>query len=122
MRKSLTRDRRAAVCPNCGNRLVTRAARHDGYADPGYHTDFACPRCRVLVTTEDAYPGPTETLPEAVARLVRAWPHWSRAERAKIDLIIDEVIDHLSDGVGNGFIRNYCDRELIPALKAEGRW
>lgn len=57
-----------------------------------------------------------QTLPERIAAVVAAWGGWSRAERANLDAITDEVIRHMSDGDGNRFVSAWCDRVLVPAL------
>lgn len=50
------------------------------------------------------------SLPDHVATIVDTYPHWSRAERRILPSITDQVIDYLSDGEGNTFIRNFCER------------
>ena len=46
-------------------------------------------------------------LPEQIAQIVRDWPEWSRAERRRLDEIIDEVLHYASDGLGNAFIKRF---------------
>jgi hypothetical protein len=57
--------------------------------------------------------GTRETLPEQIERVVREWGGWSRAERAKLDAIVVEVLDHCANGTGNKFIREWCNRVLV---------
>lgn len=49
---------------------------------------------------------------EKVAAIVRAWPQWSRAERERMDDVIEEVLEHCRNGTGNKFIASLCDRNL----------
>lgn len=60
--------------------------------------------------------GYRETLPERIDRIVRAWPQWSPAERAHMDAIVGEVIDHCANGTGNGFISGWVNRVLVPQI------
>lgn len=54
------------------------------------------------------------SLPELVEIAVREYPDWSRAERRDLSLIVGEVIEHLSEGTGNGFIQWWCKWHLFP--------
>ena len=56
------------------------------------------------------------TLPERIEKIVREWPQWSRAERAKMPELVEEIMDHCRNGTGNGFIRSWCQRVLAPKL------
>lgn len=51
-------------------------------------------------------------LPEKIEAIIRAWPQWSRAERAKMPQLVDEILDHCRNGTGNAFIKKWCDRNL----------
>jgi hypothetical protein len=51
-------------------------------------------------------------LPERIEKIIREWKGWSRAERAKMDDIVEEIIDHCRNGTGNGFVKTWCDRNL----------
>jgi hypothetical protein len=55
------------------------------------------------------------TLPEQVSELLSAYP-WSRAERRILPSIENQVIAYLSDGEGNTFIRQLCERYVLPRL------
>lgn len=55
-------------------------------------------------------------LPEKIERVVREWPQWSPAERGRMDAIVAEVIDHCKSGTGNGFIRSWVNRVLVPRI------
>ncbi len=55
-------------------------------------------------------------LPEKIEAIIRAWPQWSRAERAKMDEVVEEILDHVKNGTGNGFIRSWCNRVLAPKM------
>lgn len=55
---------------------------------------------------------PDESYPGWIERMVRAWPQWSRAERRRMDEIVEEVIDHCANGTGNAFVRSWCERVL----------
>lgn len=43
---------------------------------------------------------------------VRIWPDWSRAERRRMNAIVEEVLEHCRSGNGNQFIRQWCDQNL----------
>jgi hypothetical protein len=58
---------------------------------------------------------PRLTYPERIERIVRAWPQWSRAERARMEDVVAEVLDHARAGTGNAFIRRWCQFNLTPA-------
>ena len=51
-------------------------------------------------------------LPERIERVVRAWPHWSPAERRRMDQIVAEVLDHCRSGSGNAFVASWCERNV----------
>lgn len=55
-------------------------------------------------------------LSERIADIVRAWPQWSRAERARMDEVIEEVLDHCRNGTGNRFIREFVNRVVVPRV------
>ncbi len=57
------------------------------------------------------------TLPERIEMIVRAWPQWSRAERAKMGAVLAEILDHCANGTGNRFIAAWCDRNLAEVFK-----
>jgi hypothetical protein len=54
---------------------------------------------------------------EKVIRVVQQWPQWSRAERAKLEQITEEILDHCRNGNGNRFVREWCNRVLVPELR-----
>lgn len=57
-------------------------------------------------------------LADRVREAVRAYPDWSRAERAKLWLVEEEILAHCRDGQGNGFVAWWCDvwlPRLLPA-------
>jgi hypothetical protein len=62
---------------------------------------------------------PGETLPEVIRRRVLEWDQWSRAERRRLDEIVDSVIDHCSEGNGNGFIQWWCLHNLADLFQQE---
>lgn len=53
------------------------------------------------------FTGATE-MAEMIEKVVRQWPQWSRAERKRIDEIVEEILDHCRNGNGNQFIRDWC--------------
>ncbi len=55
-------------------------------------------------------------LSDRIEQAVRNYPQWSNAERRRIDSIVDEVLEHVRNGSGNTFIREWCNRNL-PFLK-----
>lgn len=56
-------------------------------------------------------------LPERIEKIIREWPQWSPAERRKMNLIVEEILDHCRNGGGNGFIRSWCERNLSHLLE-----
>ena len=42
---------------------------------------------------------------------------WSPAEERHMDSIVQEVLNHMRNGTGNGFIRGLCDRYVTPELR-----
>lgn len=52
------------------------------------------------------------TLLDRIWEVVQNYPDWSRAERENLDSIYMEIIAHCSGGNGNGYIREWCDRNL----------
>lgn len=56
------------------------------------------------------------TITERVEQVVREWPNWSRAELRNLDAIVDEVLDHCRTGTGNGFIRKFVNRVVVPRV------
>jgi hypothetical protein len=59
------------------------------------------------------------TLHERIEAIIRAWPQWSRAERAKMPQIVAEIMEHVKNGTGNGFIAEWCARNLAGLFDAE---
>jgi hypothetical protein len=59
-------------------------------------------------------------LPDKITERVRAWPHWSRAERRRLDEITDEILGHCANGTGNRFVREWCSRVLADLFRAAG--
>lgn len=57
-----------------------------------------------------------ETITETVERLVRAWPQWSRAERRRMDDVVEDVLDHCRNGTGNKFVREFVNRIIVPQV------
>jgi hypothetical protein len=55
-------------------------------------------------------------LPERIEKVVRDWPQWSRAERAKMPQLVEEILDHVRNGTGNRFVREWCNRVLVPRV------
>jgi hypothetical protein len=55
-------------------------------------------------------------LPERIETVIREWPQWSPAERAKMPQLIEEIMDHVRNGTGNGFVRSWCNRVLVPRI------
>jgi hypothetical protein len=51
-------------------------------------------------------------LADRIEQRIREWPDWSRGERRIMDAIVEEIMEHVRDGTGNTFIRNWCDRYL----------
>lgn len=49
-----------------------------------------------------------------IEKIIREWPLWSRHDLAKMDDIVAEVIDHCINGGGNGFIREFVNRFIVP--------
>jgi hypothetical protein len=56
------------------------------------------------------------TIQERVEKVVREWPEWSRAERRRMDDVVEEVLTFCRSGEGNAFIREWCRRNLTPAV------
>lgn len=56
-------------------------------------------------------------LPERIEKIIREWPAWSRAERAKMPELVEEILDHCRNGTGNGFIRRWCENALTAELR-----
>lgn len=56
---------------------------------------------------------------ERIEAIVRAWPQWSRRERARMDKLVEEVLDHCRNGTGNAFIAAWCDRFLKDVFNAD---
>lgn len=54
---------------------------------------------------------------DRIREVVYAWPQWSRHELKMLDVIFEEIMDHVRDGGGNGFIRSFCNRVLVPKIK-----
>lgn len=54
---------------------------------------------------------------ERIEAAVRAWPQWSRAERRRMNEVVDEVLQHCRDGQGNAFIRQWCERNLTEMFR-----
>lgn len=59
-------------------------------------------------------------LTERIHAVIEAYPDWSPAERRKMDMLKAEIMEHVKNGTGNGFIRDWCNRFLVPKFKAEG--
>ncbi len=77
----------------------------DGFK-PAYQTGkCVCPVCARL------------TLTDRVAAVVDDYPQWSLAERRRLPEITEEILTHCRDGSGNAFIREWCNRVLVPALR-----
>jgi hypothetical protein len=53
---------------------------------------------------------------DRIRALIRAYPDWSPAERRKLDVIEDEILDHCRNGTGNGFVRWWCNTWLAPRV------
>jgi hypothetical protein len=53
---------------------------------------------------------------QKVIRVIQEWPDWSRHERAKLEEITEEILDHCRNGTGNRFIQKWCANVLVPAL------
>jgi hypothetical protein len=53
------------------------------------------------------------TLPERIERVVREWDQWSPAERARMDDVVEEILEHCRAGTGNRFIRSWVNRILV---------
>ena len=47
-----------------------------------------------------------------IVRAIREYSQWSRHERAHLDAIIDEILDHCRNGTGNKFIQKWCEFNL----------
>jgi hypothetical protein len=54
---------------------------------------------------------------ERIEKIVREWPEWSQAEQRRMDEIVDEVLAHCRSGNGNRFVRDWCNRILVPQLR-----
>ncbi len=67
--------------------------------------------------TDDGQPAVPSTLTDRVTAVVDAYPQWSQAERRRLPEITEEILTHCRDGSGNAFIREWCDRVLVPALR-----
>lgn len=58
-----------------------------------------------------------EPIEKRIERIVRAWPQWSPAEQKRMDAIVAEVLEHCRERTGNQFIRDWCNRVLVPQLR-----
>lgn len=86
-------------CVNCG-------------VDMGWDRPSCCCSERCLRLAQGF--GDELEYPAMVEKTVREWPQWSRAEQSRIDEIVSEVLDHVCNGAGNPFIREWCDK-FIPS-------
>lgn len=55
-------------------------------------------------------------LEDRIREVIQEWPQWSRHELTMMDEIEDEIMRHARDGTGNGFIRSWCNRVLVPRI------
>ena len=53
-----------------------------------------------------------KNLPERIEERVRAWPRWSRAERRRMDEVVEEILEHCRSGKGNAFVASWVARDL----------
>lgn len=68
------------------------------------------------VRAEIARRNPNPNLPDKVERIVREWPQWSRAERSRMEDVVEDVLRHMRDGCGCTFTREFCNRVVKPKL------
>lgn len=47
---------------------------------------------------------------------VRLWKGWSPAERARMDEIVEDIMNHVRNGTGNRFTSEWVERNLHPLL------
>ena len=67
---------------------------------------------------EDAMPYKL-TLPQRIEKVIRDWPQWSRAERRRMDELVEEILTYCRSGKGNAFVQSWFDTVLTPALERE---
>lgn len=53
---------------------------------------------------------------ERCEAIIRGWDQWSPAELAKMDDLVEEVMDHIINGGGNRFVREFVNRVVVPLI------
>ncbi len=56
-------------------------------------------------------------LESRIREVVYTWPQWSRAERCRMEDVFEEIMEHVRDGTGNRFVREFCNRVLVPKIE-----
>ncbi len=54
----------------------------------------------------------SENIVDRIEKRIREWDQWSPAERRRMDDVVKDIMDHVRNGTGNGFIRWWCERFL----------
>ena len=55
-------------------------------------------------------------LPARIEHVVRTWHQWSPREQELMVAVVEDVLQHCRDGLGNGFIQAWCRNVMMPAL------